>query len=62
MAGLLTSIPITSSPTSSLTFSSIDVADEDKMSKSSGNGTNLSNLSPSTKSTGAGYLTSGGAK
>ena len=39
---------------------SIDVANE--VGESSGNGTNLSNLSTSTKSTKAGYLTSGDTK
>ena len=42
----------------------IDMADKDKVggSKSSGNKTNLSNLSALKESTGAGYLTSKGAK
>ena len=53
--------------TSSLTYSStilqsIDVADKDEISKSNGNGTNLSNPSMSMRSIKAGYLTSGGAK
>ena len=43
---------------------SIDMAEKDEIggSKSGGNKTNLSNLSPSKRSTRAGYLTSGGAK
>ena len=53
----------TLSPTGSSTIlQSIDVADEDEVGKSGGNGTNLLNLSMSTKYTGAGYLTSKGTK
>ena len=40
----------------------IDVTDEDECVESSGNGTNLSNPSVSTRSIGAGYLTFKGAK
>ena len=54
---------ITSS-TSSLTILQllIDVVDKNEVGKNGGNKTNLSNLSTSKKSTGAGYLTSKGAK
>ena len=38
------------------------MAKEDEFGESGGNETNLSNLSTSTRSTGAGYLTSGGVK
>ena len=38
------------------------MADADKVGESGGNGTNLSNPSASTRSIGAGYLTSEGAK
>ena len=38
------------------------MADEDEISESGSNGTNLSNPSVSTRSNGAGYLTSRGAK
>ena len=52
----------TSSPTGSSTIlQSIDLADND-VGKSDGDKTNLSNLSVSTKSTGAGYPTFGCAK
>ena len=40
----------------------IDIVDEDEVAKSGGNGTNLSNPSALTRSTGAGYLNSRGAK
>ena len=41
---------------------SINMADKNEVGESGSNETNLSNPSTSTKSTGAGYLTSGGAK
>ena len=47
---------------SSTILQSIDLAEEDKVGENSGNKTNLSNPSASTRSIGAGYLTSGGAK
>ena len=47
---------------SSTILQSIDVADEDDVSKSDGDSTNLSNPSTSTRSNKAGYLTSRGAK
>ena len=51
------------SPTSlSTILQSIDMVYEDEVCESSGNGTNLSNLSVSTKSTRAGYLTFEDAK
>ena len=51
------------SPTSSSTvLQLIDVVDEDEVGNSSGNRTNLSNRSASTRSTGASYLTSGSTK
>ena len=53
----------TSSPTgSSIILQLIDVADKNEVGESGGDRTNLSNLSTLTKSTGAGYLTSRGAK
>ena len=53
----------TSNPIGSSTIlQSINTADEDEIDESDGNGTNLSNPSASTRSTGAGYLTSGSAK
>ena len=53
----------TLNPTSlSIILQSIDMADKDKFDESGGDGINLSNLSALTKSTGAGYLTFGGAK
>ena len=53
----------TSSPTSSLIISqSIDVVNENGVGESGGNETNLSNLSVLTRSTGAGYITSGDTK
>ena len=53
----------TLSPTSSSTIlQSIDVADEDEVGETGGDGTNLSYPSASTRSTRASYLTSGGAK
>ena len=63
IAGLLISMLKTSSPIGlSTILQSIDVTDEDKVGESGGNKTNLSSLSASTRSTGAGYLTFGGAK
>ena len=47
---------------STISQSLIDAADENKVDKSDGNETNLSNSSVLKKSTGAGYLTSKGAK
>ena len=53
----------TSSSTASLTIlQSIDVANKDKVGKSDGDRTNLSNLSASTRSIWTSYLTSEGAK
>ena len=63
IARSLTLMLRTSSPTSSsIILQSINVADEEEISENSGNETNLSNLSVSRKSNGAGYLTFGGAK
>ena len=53
----------TSSPTGlSTILQLIDVSDKDDINESGGNGTNLSNPSISTRSTGAGYLSFGGTK
>ena len=63
IAGLLITILKASSATGSLTISqSIDVADEDEVGESAWNESNLSNLSALTRSTGASFLTSKGAK
>ena len=63
IAGPLTSILRTSSPIGlSTILQSINMADEDEVCESNSNKTNLSNPSALTRSTGAGYLTSGGAK
>ena len=56
---MLKTLSLTSSST---ILQSIDVVDEDKVGKNGSDGTNLSNPSASTRSTGAGYLTSGCAK
>ena len=59
----LTSMIKTSSPTGlSIILQSINVADKDEVNESDDDGTNLSNLSASTRSTRAGYLTFGGTK
>ena len=63
IAGSLTSILKTSSPTGLLTIlQSNDVVDEDEVGESGGNEMNLLNTSASTRSTRAGYLIFGGAK
>ena len=63
IAGPFISMLRISNPTGSSTIlQSIDVAEKDEVGESDGNRTNLLNPSASTRSTGAGYLTSEGAK